>query len=74
MSLTAIKRIELPYRQKENLYLLVTISGNPILYRDSIIYFKTGLIKVIIKEWEIVISFNVLLLDKDKAVLGILFL
>ena len=35
--LIAVKRIGLLYRDKENLYLLVTISGDPILYRDSII-------------------------------------
>jgi len=64
----------LPHRQKENPYLLVTISGNPILYKDGIIYFKTGLIKVIIKRQEVVISFNILLLGKDKAVLKIPFL
>ena len=31
------KKIGLPYRDKENLYPLVTISGDLILYRDSII-------------------------------------
>ena len=58
ISPTAIRKMELFYRQKENLYPLVTILGNPILYRDSIIYFKTELIKVIIKGQEVVISFN----------------
>ena len=33
-----------------------------------------GLIKVELEGWEIVILFNILLLGKDKAVLGILFL
>ena len=37
MSLIAVKRIGLLYRDKENLYLLVTILGDTILYRDSII-------------------------------------
>jgi len=50
ISPAVINRIGLPHRQKEKPYLLVTISGNPILYRDGIIYFKIGLIKVIIKE------------------------
>jgi len=66
--------MKLPHRQKKNPYPLVTISGNSILYRDDMIYFKIGLIKVIIKEQNIVISFDVLLLGKDKAVLGMLFL
>ena len=66
--------MELPYRQKENPYPLVTISGDPILYGDGIIYFETEPIKVIIEKWEIVISFNILLLGKDKAVLKMPFL
>jgi len=74
ISPATIKRMGLPYRQKENPYPLVTISGNPILYRDGMIHFKTGPIKVIIEEQEVVISFNILLLGKDKAVLGMPFL
>ena len=35
--LEVVKRIGLPYKNKENLYLLVTISGDPIIYRDGII-------------------------------------
>jgi len=50
------------------------ISGDPILYKDDIIYFKIGLIKIKIKGQKIVILFNVLLLGKDKAVLKIPFL
>jgi len=32
----------LPYRKKEHLYSLVTISGDLIAYGDSIINLKTG--------------------------------
>ena len=39
----------LPHRQKKNLYPLVTISGDPILYKNGIIYLKTGIIKIEIK-------------------------
>jgi len=74
MSPAAIKRIGLLYKQKQNLYLLVIISGDPILYRNNIIHFKTGLVKIEIKGQKIVVLFNVLLLDKDKAVLGMPFL
>jgi len=74
MSPAAIKRIELPHRQKKNLYPLITISGDPILYRNSMIYFKTGPVKIEIKGWKVVVSFNVLLLGKDKAVLRMPFL
>ena len=64
----------LPYRQKENPYPLVTISGDLILYKNGIIYFKTGPVKIEIKRQKAVVLFNVLLLGKDKAVLGMLFL
>ena len=37
MLLVVVKRMGLLYRDKENLYLLVTILRDPILYRDSII-------------------------------------
>ena len=62
------------YRDKEDLYLLITILGDLILYRDSIIWIKTGLVRVEIKGREVITSFNILLLGKDKAVLGMLFL
>ena len=72
--LKVIKRLGLPYRQKKNLYSLVTISGDPILYGDGVIHFKTGPMEMEIEGQNIVISFDVLLLKKDKAVLGMLFL
>jgi len=72
--LAAIRKIGLSYRQKESLYLLVTISGDLILYRSGIIHFKTGPVEIDIKRRTIVTLFNVLLLGKDKAVLRIPFL
>jgi len=74
MSPVAIKRMGLPHRQKENLYPLVTISGDLILYGNNMIYFKTGPVKIEIKRQKAVVSFNILLLGKDKVVLGIPFL
>ena len=74
ISLTAVKRIGLLYKDKENLYLLVTILGDPILYRDRIIQIEIGLVEVKIKRRKIIISFNILLLGKDKVILGIPFL
>jgi len=74
MSPTAIKRMRLPYRQKENPYPLVIISGDPILYGNGIIHLKTGPVKIKIKEQKAVVLFNVLLLGKDKAVLRMPFL
>jgi len=70
----AIKRMGLPYRQKESPYPLVTISGDPILYGNDMIHLKTGLVEIEIKGQKVVVLFNVLLLGKDKAVLGIPFL
>jgi len=64
----------LPYKQKENPYPLVTISGDLILYGNSIIHLKTGPVKIEIKKQKVVVLFNILLLGKDKAVLEILFL
>jgi len=40
--LAAVKRIGLPHRKKECLYLLVTILGDPIAYGGGIINLKTG--------------------------------
>ena len=72
--LVIVKMIGLLYRDKENLYLLVIILGDLILYRDGIIWIEIGLVKVEIKRRKIIISFNILLLGKDKAVLGMPFL
>ena len=40
--LVAVKRIGLPHRQKQYLYLLVIILGDLIAYRRGIINLKTG--------------------------------
>ena len=72
--LKVIKRLGLPYRQKKNPYPLVTISRDLILYKNGMIYFKIRLVELEIEGRHIVISFNVLLLKKDKTVLGMLFL
>ena len=64
----------LPYRQKKNPYLLITILGDPILYKNDIIYFKAGPVKLVVKRQKIGMSFNILFLSKDKAVLKMPFL
>ena len=74
MSPKAIKRLRLSYRQKRDPYPLIIISRDPILYKDKIIYFKTGPMELEIEGKSVVIFFNVLLLGKNKAVLGMLFL
>ena len=52
----------------------MTISGDPILYGDGMIYLEIGPVELEIEGRSIVTSFDVLLLKKDKAVLGMLFL
>jgi len=44
MLLIAVERIGLLYRQKEHLYPLIMILGDPIAYRRGIINLKIGLI------------------------------
>ena len=70
--LKIVERLEILYRLKKNLYLLVIISGDPIFYKNGVIYIKTKLLKLRIKGWKIIISFNILLLENNKAVLKIL--
>jgi len=66
-----VKRIGLLYRQKEHLYLLITILGDQIAYRGGIINLKIGPIQITIKGRPVRMSFNILLLGQDKAILGI---
>ena len=37
-----MKRLKILYKKKENLYLLVIILGELVLYKNSIINLKTG--------------------------------
>ena len=53
-------------------YTLVMISGDLVLYKDSIINLETELVQVNIKGRNIIVNFNILLLGQDKAVLGII--
>jgi hypothetical protein len=48
----------------------VTILEDPIAYGGGIIYLKIGPIQIVIKGRLIIMSFDILLLGKDKAVLG----
>ena len=60
------------YREKEYIYLLITILEELVLYKDSIINLKTRPIQVNIKGRSIIVNFNILLLGQDKAVLKII--
>jgi hypothetical protein len=67
-----VEWLRLLYRQKLELYALVTILGDPVPYRDGIINLKTGLVQVNIKRRDVIVNFNILLLGQDEAVLGII--
>ena len=49
MLLKIAERLGIPYRQKEYLYLLVMILGDPIFYKNRIIYIKTEPVELGIK-------------------------
>jgi len=72
--LITVKQLRTPCRQKDNLYILTTITGDPISYGDRIIYIKMELIKLKIKGRTIYIMFNILPLGRDKTVLRMLWL
>jgi len=57
------------YRQKEHLYLLITILGDQIAYKGGIINLKIGPIQLTIKGRLVRMSFNILLLGQDEAIL-----
>ena len=67
-----VKWLGILYKEKKHLYLLITILRELVLYRDSIINLKTGLIQVNIKERNIIVNFNILLLKSYKGVLKII--
>ena len=70
MLFKVVKRLKIPYRQKERLYLLITILGDLISYKNEVIYIEIERVELRIKGWRVIINFNILLLKKDKAVLG----
>ena len=44
IALKVVERLGILYKEKEKPYLLVIISGEPILYKNSIINLEIGLI------------------------------
>ena len=66
-----MERLEILYWQKKDLYPLVIILGDPISYKNRVIYLETEPIQLQIKGRNICISFNILLLGNNEAVLGI---
>ena len=47
--LNTAKKLKIPYKLKENLYLLVIILKDLISYKNKVIYIKTELLKLKIK-------------------------
>ena len=70
--LIIVKRLGIPCKPKKNLYLLITILGDPISYRNGVIRIKTEPLELKIERQKVVINFNILLLKNNKAVLKIL--
>jgi len=70
ISPATVRRMGLPHRQKERPYPLVTISGDPITYGGGIINLETGPIQITIEGRQIEMSFDILPLGQDEAVLG----
>ena len=70
--LVIVKKLRIPYKLKESLYLLVIILEDLIFYKNKIICIKTELIELRIKGWRVIINFNILLLENNKAILKIL--
>ena len=65
-----VKILKIFYKLKENLYLLVTILGDLIFYKNRVIYIKIKPVELRIKGRKVIINFNILLLKNNKAVLG----
>ena len=66
------KKLKIPYRLKESLYLLVIILGDLISYKNRVICIKIKPVDLKIKGQRVIINFNILLLGNNKAVLKIL--
>ena len=52
--------------------MLITISEDPISYKNKIIYIETEPVELRIEGRTVIINFNILLLGKDKIVLRML--
>jgi hypothetical protein len=69
---STVKWLGLLYKQKLELYTLVIILGDLVLYKDGIINLEIRLVQVNIKGRDIIVNFNIILLGQDKAVLGMI--
>ena len=67
--LKIVERLGIPYRPKKSLYLLIIISGGLISYKNKVIRIKTEPLELRIKRQRVIISFNILPLKNNKAVL-----
>ena len=67
-----VERLGIPCKLKENPYPLVIILGDLISYKNRVIRIKTEPLELRIKRRKVIINFNILPLENDKAVLKIL--
>ena len=65
-----VARLGIPHRQKWYLYMLSSITGKKVSYGGGMINLETGPVQLKIKGRPIKMSFNILLLGRDEAVLG----
>ena len=70
IALVIVVRLGIPHRQKRHPYILSSITGKKVSYRGGIINLEIGLVQLKIKGRPIKMSFNILPLGRDKAVLG----
>jgi transposase InsO family protein len=70
MSPATAERLGIPCKPKENPYPLVTISGDPVSYGNGVIRIETEPLELKIEGRRVVMSFDILPLGNDEAVLG----
>ena len=67
--LAIVEKLRIPYKIKKNLYLLIIILGDLISYKNGVICIEIELLELRIKGQKVIISFNILPLESNKAVL-----
>ena len=65
-----VTRLGIPHRQKRYLYMLLLITGKKVSYGGEMINLEIEPVQLKIKGRPIKMSFNILLLGRDEAVLG----
>ena len=69
IALATVARLGIPHRQKRHLYMLLLIIGEKVSYGGEMINLETGPVQLKIKGRPIKMSFDILPLGRDEAVL-----